>query len=82
MLYFVKNDHRIVLKSRWGSRGTASFAAGPWRSLSGGLGGNVPEKVEAVYVWRVNNSLKYWKHSKLMYFECKLEANLFLYALK
>ena len=36
----------------------------------------------AFYIWRVNNSLKQKKHCRLIYFECKLEANLFLYTSK
>ena len=82
MSYFVKNGRKLVLKWGWGSGGTAGFAAGPWGNPSVGLGGEFPKKLEAVYVWRVNNSLKYWKYSKLIYFECKLEVNLFLYASK
>ena len=31
---------------------------GAWRSRSGALGGQGPEKFGAVYVWMVNNSLK------------------------
>ena len=42
MLYFMKNNHKIIPQGRWGSGGTVSFAAGPWLSPSRGLGSKVP----------------------------------------
>ena len=50
MLHFMKNDHKIILQLRWRSASAVSFAVGPWRSPSGGLGGEASD-----HVWRVNN---------------------------
>ena len=55
---------------------------GPWGNPSVGLGGEASKTFEAVYVWRVNNSLNIGNIASFIYFECKLEAKLFLYALK
>ena len=43
MLYFVKNDHRIILQRRWGSAGTAIFAEGPWLSTNMGSRGKASD---------------------------------------
>ena len=56
MLYFKKNDPKIVVKWSWGSRGTAEFAV----EMHGeyvvrGLGCQAPEKFESVYI---NNNSK------------------------
>ena len=42
MLYFIKNNHKIILQGRWGSGCTVSSAAGPWLRPSEGLEGKVP----------------------------------------
>ena len=54
MLYFVKDDHKTILKWSWGSGVTVSFAAGPWQSSSGESGG----RPCPFYVWKVNKGLK------------------------
>ena len=58
MLYCVINDHTIILQWRWGSRGTVSFATGPWRSSSGVQEETLLKTFYLFYVWRVINSLK------------------------
>ena len=45
MLYFVKNDCKIVLQCPAVSGGSASFATGPWRRSSGGSMDKGPENV-------------------------------------
>ena len=41
MLYFVKNDNKIILQGRWGSISTVGFAVGLWQNPSGGSEGKV-----------------------------------------
>ena len=52
------------------------------RSMAEPYWGFMGKSPQRFYVRRVNNSLKQQKHSKLIYFECKLGANLFLYTSK
>ena len=45
IFYFMKNDHKIIVKCWWGARGVSSSATGSWGSRGGGSGGKAPEKV-------------------------------------
>ena len=82
MLYFLKNNHKIVLQWMWGSGSTVSFTTSSWLCPSGCSGDKAPEKCYAFYVWRVNNSLKLKKNSKLIYFEYKLKTKLLFICFK
>ena len=45
MLYFMKNNHEINLKCRWGSGCAVSSAAGLWWSPGGVSGDETPENL-------------------------------------
>ena len=66
MLHFVKNDQEIILRCKWVYGSIASPTAGPRQSPRKSSGEKPPFKLP----------------SKLIYFECKFEANLRLYVLK
>ena len=52
MLHFMKNDHEIILRCKWGSESAASPAPGPRRSSGEGSGDKSPEN------WRANKYLR------------------------
>ena len=73
--YFMRKDHEITVKCRWGSGGAIPTAAGSFRSCGGGSAGKDHEKF-------LHLEGKQKKPRELIYFECKFDTNLFLYALK
>ena len=44
MLYFLENNHEIILKPRWESTGAVRYTVGPWQRASSGSGDKTPEK--------------------------------------
>lgn len=58
MFNFMKNNHEITAKCRWGSGYAVSSAAGSWRSHGGVSGGEAPENLLHFYIWRVNEQVK------------------------
>ena len=50
MLYFMTNDHEVIVKCKWGSGGVVSSAVGSWQSLSSGSLGKDPEKFWSFYI--------------------------------
>ena len=79
MVYFMKNDHKIILQWKWGSGGNVNVVVGPWWSPSGGSGGKASDLIMSGWYIIANNRKE---HSRLIYFECKLRANFFWYASK
>ena len=58
MFYFMKNNHKIIVKCRWWSGCVVSSALGSWQSPGGVSGGKTPEKSRPFYIWRANEQLK------------------------
>ena len=54
MFYFLKNDHKIIVKCRWRSLDAVSSTMGLWRSPGASSEGKVPEKCWSFYIWRTN----------------------------
>ena len=54
MFCFMKNDHKIIVKWRWGAGGDVSSAAGWWWSPDGGSGGKAHKKFWLFNFWRAN----------------------------
>ena len=59
MLYFMKNNQKIILQWSWGPGGTVvPFTMGLWQSPSGGSGGKAPSPFmpgELIIVWNKRN---------------------------
>ena len=71
----MRKDLEITVKCRWGSGGAVPSAAGSLRSCGGGWAGKDHEKF-------LHLEGKQKKPSELIYFECKFDTSLFLYALR
>ena len=54
MLYFVKNNYKIIHKCQWGPEGAVSSTADPWQSPSEDSRGKIPGKLWPFYLWRAN----------------------------
>lgn len=78
MFYFIKNDHKIIVKCRWGSGYSSRSADGSWSSPVGVL---VVKPLQNVGLFISRGQISYLKKKKsstLIYFEYKFDANLFL----
>ena len=74
MLYFVKNNHKIILKCRQRSGGVVSSTVGPWQIAGLGSGGKVPEKFWPFYVWMANNQLEIEEPQEAKFFQMQVRS--------
>ena len=58
MFYFMKNDHKIIARFRWGSGPVVSSTTGSWQSPGWGSGGNFLKKNGLFKSVGKTNSLK------------------------
>ena len=83
MFYSMKNDHEIIEKCRWGGHRWRKLRSRsmvePWLKFSGA------NPLRNFGFWTSGGQINSWKckkPSELIYFECKFDVNMFLYALK
>ena len=50
MFCFITNDHKTIIKCRWGSGAAIGSAVDSWQNLRGGLRGKDPEKFYSLYI--------------------------------
>ena len=62
MLYFVKNNYKIIHKCQWGPEGAVSSTADPWQSPSEDSRGKIPENYGLFISGEQINSLKYTRN--------------------
>ena len=87
-IYYLKNDHKIILICRLGSEGVINSTLGPWWCPAKVEGPNSQEKYGLFTSGGQINGLKYKiyivqdrKKEQTNYFECRFKANLSLNAL-
>ena len=82
MFYFMKNDHKIIKNCRWGAKMTSALQRVDAGALIEVEGAKLLRNFGFLTSGGQINSWKCNKPSELIYFECKFDIDMFLYALK